>query len=305
MALQSQLFRGDPELEKAAVSDSAHILPGARGPHVVKIQRALIQVAGAAIVPNGIYGSATAAAVADFKRKQQPQILNFAGKIDNIVGIKTMAALDAGMLQKGSRLLLNLGGLDPITFVDIVVNFIGAPGANLMDPEDALPHSFLPASYDPVEDPLKRRLLRHKSNNNLLFRLAHGTTEIGLKSKPLLVKVLASIFTMLLGRDPSNGNELRPGKIFILGSSSGGRSAIDFVGVLAQSDNLPHFLAPIDASFFQADTVDRPRDNPNRVLLIPTFTLSAATGPSSGLIPQIPNRHNFFQSRGNHRGGIA
>ena len=97
MSLHSQLFRGDPKLEAAAVSDSAHILPGASGPHVAKIQQALIQVDGAAIVADGIYGSATAAAVADFKRKQQPQILNFAGKIDNIVGIKTIAALDVAM----------------------------------------------------------------------------------------------------------------------------------------------------------------------------------------------------------------
>lgn len=103
MALQSELFRGDPKLEAAAISDSAHILPGARGPHVAKIQQALIELAAAAIVPDGVYGSATAEAVGDFKRKQQPQILNFAGRIDNIVGIKTMAALDAGMLLKAPK----------------------------------------------------------------------------------------------------------------------------------------------------------------------------------------------------------
>jgi putative peptidoglycan binding protein len=102
MALQSQLFGGDPLLEKAAVSDRDHILPGSRGPHVAKIQQALIQVAGATIVVDGIYGPATAAAVADFKRRQNPPILNFAGKIDDIVGIKTMAALDA-MLPKGPK----------------------------------------------------------------------------------------------------------------------------------------------------------------------------------------------------------
>jgi hypothetical protein len=103
MPLKSELFRGDTRLEAAAVSDPAHILPGERGPHVVKIQQALIQVASADIVPDGIYGPATAAAVADFKRKQKPQILNFAGEIDNIVGIKTMAALDAGMVPKGPK----------------------------------------------------------------------------------------------------------------------------------------------------------------------------------------------------------
>jgi peptidoglycan hydrolase-like protein with peptidoglycan-binding domain len=101
MALQSQLFRGDSKLEAAAVSDPAHILQGASGPHVGKIQAALIQLDGAKIAQDGSYGPGTSTAVGAFKRKRQ--ILNFEGKIDNIVGKKTMAALDAGMLaiEKG------------------------------------------------------------------------------------------------------------------------------------------------------------------------------------------------------------
>jgi hypothetical protein len=98
MALQSRLFRGDPKLEAAAVSDPAHILQGASGPHVGKIQQALIQLDGAGIDPDGKYGPATARAVSAFKQKRL--ILNFAGKIDDIVGKKTIAALDAGMLAK-------------------------------------------------------------------------------------------------------------------------------------------------------------------------------------------------------------
>jgi hypothetical protein len=38
MALQSKLFRGDAKLEAALVSDSAHIVQGAIGSHVGKIQ---------------------------------------------------------------------------------------------------------------------------------------------------------------------------------------------------------------------------------------------------------------------------
>jgi pimeloyl-ACP methyl ester carboxylesterase len=98
MALQSQLFRGDGKLEAAAVSDPAHIVQGARGPHVAKIQQALIQLDGAAISQDSIYGPGTAAAVAAFKQKRN--ILNFQGKIDNIVGKKTMAALDSEMFAK-------------------------------------------------------------------------------------------------------------------------------------------------------------------------------------------------------------
>ncbi|HUP79555.1 MAG TPA: hypothetical protein VM260_13470, partial [Pirellula sp.] len=60
MALQSQLLRGDAKLDATAVSDPAHILPGARGPHVAKIQQALIQLDGAAITADGAYGQGTA-----------------------------------------------------------------------------------------------------------------------------------------------------------------------------------------------------------------------------------------------------
>ena len=98
MALQSQFFRGDSKLEAAAVSDPAHIIPGTRGPHVGKIQQALTQLDGASITADSSYGPATAAAVVAFKRKRG--ILNVQGKIDDIVGKKTMAALDTEMLVK-------------------------------------------------------------------------------------------------------------------------------------------------------------------------------------------------------------
>lgn len=98
MALQSQLFRGDVKLEAAAVSDPAHIVPGASGPHVGKIQRALVQLDGAGIAQDSSYGPATAAAVSAFKKKRQ--ILNTQGQIDAIVGKKTIAALDREMLLK-------------------------------------------------------------------------------------------------------------------------------------------------------------------------------------------------------------
>ncbi len=113
MALQSQLFRGDSKLEAAAFSDPAHLLQGASGPHVAKIQQALIQLDRAAVAPDGIFGPGTAAAVGVFKQKRQ--ILNTQGRIDTIVGKKTMAALDAEMLAKergggGSRGQLGIVG---------------------------------------------------------------------------------------------------------------------------------------------------------------------------------------------------
>lgn len=103
MALQSELLSGDPKLEAAAVSDPAHVVPGARGEHVRKIQLALIQVNGAALKPDGIYGPATAAAVLAFK--QQRNIVNRAIQktADDIVGKMTIAALDREMLTVESK----------------------------------------------------------------------------------------------------------------------------------------------------------------------------------------------------------
>lgn len=95
MALQSQLFGGDSKLENAAVSDPAHIVQGARGDHVRKIQQALLQLDQVNLALDGVFGPATAAAVAAFKKKRN--ILNSQGKIDNIVGKKTTTALDDEM----------------------------------------------------------------------------------------------------------------------------------------------------------------------------------------------------------------
>lgn len=95
MALKSQLFRGDPQLEAAAVSNPAHIVPGARGEHVRKIQRALNLLEDAGLDPDGIYGQATADAVLAYKQKRDIVNRSYETEADNIVGIMTMAALDS------------------------------------------------------------------------------------------------------------------------------------------------------------------------------------------------------------------
>lgn len=100
MALQSQLFRGDPNLEAAAVSDPAHIQLGAKGDHVRKIQLALIQLDGARITADSQYGPATAAAVLAYKRKRKIVNPAYQTEADNIVGKMTIASLDREMLAK-------------------------------------------------------------------------------------------------------------------------------------------------------------------------------------------------------------
>lgn len=104
MSLQSQLFRGDPKLEAAAVNDAAHITLGCSGRHVNKIQAALIVIDGANIssdeVQQKFYGTSTAGAVLAYK--QQRSIINrsYQTQADNIVGKMTMASLDAEMLKR-------------------------------------------------------------------------------------------------------------------------------------------------------------------------------------------------------------
>jgi hypothetical protein len=104
MALQSKLFRGDPKLEAAAVSDPAHIMLGASGQHVHKIQMALVLLDGVAIsadeVQRTFYGTSTADAVLGYKRKRK--IINpaYQTQADNIVGKMTMARLDREILQR-------------------------------------------------------------------------------------------------------------------------------------------------------------------------------------------------------------
>lgn len=103
MALQSQLFRGDGKLEAAGVSDAAHIVQGASGEHVRKIQLALIELDRAKIDPDGIYGSATAAAVLEFKRRRNIINRNYQTQPDNIVGKLTIAALDREMAAEDNK----------------------------------------------------------------------------------------------------------------------------------------------------------------------------------------------------------
>lgn len=94
--LRSQEFAGDPKLAACAVSDPAHVVPGSSGNHVGKIQKALVKVGGAIISANELaqqkYGPTTTAAVVKFKKERN--ILNYLGQIDNIVGKKTIRALD-------------------------------------------------------------------------------------------------------------------------------------------------------------------------------------------------------------------
>lgn len=96
--LTSKDLSGDQRLQDCSIKDASHVVPGDRGPHVKKIQDALIKVAGQTIDPKELsassYGPSTARAVEAFKRTQTPPLLNYKREIDPITGVKTITALD-------------------------------------------------------------------------------------------------------------------------------------------------------------------------------------------------------------------
>jgi hypothetical protein len=103
MGLQSQLFQGDAKLEACLTQDSAHIVQGAVGEHVSKVQTALSTLETLGIDSNELstrrYGPSTAAAVLAFKRKRSIINRSYQTQADDIVGKMTIAALDREMLN--------------------------------------------------------------------------------------------------------------------------------------------------------------------------------------------------------------
>lgn len=107
MPLQSQLFKNDRALEACLTQDSAHVLQGAVGGHVAKIQTALFLLDALIINPGELaasrYGASTAAAVLSFKAKRGIINRNYQSQPDNIVGKMTIAALDKEIFAQEGR----------------------------------------------------------------------------------------------------------------------------------------------------------------------------------------------------------
>ena len=103
MPLKSELFRDDAKLEACAVSNQAHVTPGAAGAHVSKIQTALVRLNQAVIdgteVERQRYGSSTATAVLRYQQERGIINRSYQTQADNIVGIMTIARLDSDMLE--------------------------------------------------------------------------------------------------------------------------------------------------------------------------------------------------------------
>jgi hypothetical protein len=295
MALRSK-FKLNAKLQACSEADKDHIgestfpVEDRKGPHVALIHEALNAWAGkqkpsvdpvaADEVIATTYGSDTARLVSVFKTRNK--ILNYKGQIDAIVGIKTVAALDLELPELR----------DPVpvppqtqTVADIVVRFQGAFEAGPLTPDSVLSGRRI-VIYQPMpKQPFGNKVMLHPFNGRTLLRLGQKTTTIGDASLSVFGTVLGEMNRLLILL------KLQPGKIFIHGSSSGGRNAIDFAARITRLGLKPLFVAAVDAAFFQADTNARPEANVDRPRTIPEFPVNA--GSASKL-------HNFFQTLGNH-----
>jgi hypothetical protein len=112
--LKSELFRGDPRLEKTLHSDPHHVVLGDRGEFVSKIQFAVLTLGGGRIGPGELqaqrYGPDTARAVLAYKTLRQIINRAYQRTPDNIVGKMTIRALDNEMvlLEAKERLRPNV-----------------------------------------------------------------------------------------------------------------------------------------------------------------------------------------------------
>ncbi len=279
MAFESEFLLND-KLKRCLVNDADHIgldtLPPAdrRGPHVALIQKALNAFAKRTgfdlIEETGVYDQITADLVTTFKELHKPPILNFKNRIDPIVGKKTVDALDKELPRLGAAPVK-----PPREIADIIVRYIGTRpevgNVRINQPQDILP------------DLLIERYLRNHRTDRTLFRMGFRTVSIGPDA--------AGIISEHVRRTQEIAVDMEIGKIFIFGSSSGGRNALDLAARLQTKFPLA-YVGVADPAFFPADTTDRPTRNDDPPDVVPTFRMFA--GIRAG------KKENFFQTNGNH-----
>jgi hypothetical protein len=101
------LFAGDARLNGCLVDNAKHVTLGAQGPHVSKIQSAVltlddVDIAGAELAGRR-YGPSTAKAVLAYKTRRKIINRAYQSKPDDIVGIMTIRTLDEEMVLSELR----------------------------------------------------------------------------------------------------------------------------------------------------------------------------------------------------------
>jgi hypothetical protein len=282
MALESK-FVSNEQLRKCLVDDNEHV--GLRfhpkGQHVLLIKEALNAWARRErkidpIPETDVYDQETADAITTYKELHVPKILNFKGQIDDIVGKKTVDALDKELPRLGAAPIKPPE--KPREIADIIVRYIGTRpevgNVRINQPQDILP------------DELIEAYLKNHRTDRTLFRIGFKTVSIEADAAFIIREHVARI------RELSQDFDI--GKIFIFGSSSGGRNALSLAARL--NEKLAQFsityIGVADPAFFPRDTSDKPSKNEDPPNVVPTFR--AFSGITAG------TKENFFQTNGNH-----
>ena len=271
--LRSSLFSGDRALEACAVSDPAHVTPGAQGPHVRKIQDALDQIERAGLAQtaeyrSSTYGTATAAAVTKFKTSRK--ILNHLNQIDPIVGKKTIKALDDELARGGGLSEGPVGLTDQSRYLDIVVRFIGGGTSN---GEDWAKEGLTLDAYGSPKS--KRRFLG-----------IGKAAQVGIGGG-----VAAALAEIVAARRAEESY----GLIFIYGSSLGGRQSIELARLLLARNIPVRYVGLSDAAFFGHEAINTP--DADLLSGEPTNYPEFLFGND---LPSSVIRQSYFQKWGNH-----
>jgi hypothetical protein len=289
VAFQSK-FQDNDKLRKCAENDRDHLGQGVTaaenlvGDHIGLIHEALIAWALKQSPPPSIispqefrekrYGDSTSTLVALFKARHKPPILNFRGEIDNIVGKKTVAALDLELPPKS-------GGDTPPpstqqTRVDIILKFAGALRADVtpLNVNDVLPSVR-------IKDYLAR-------TDRVLVRLGQATNTIRDEAEGTIERFAQLIDTTLKEADAKG---FARGKICLWGTSSGGRNVIALANKLGARGIRTDYLASLDAAFFPDESSIQPTNRFGEPDEVPSFS-----PPNPGARVQ----KSFFQRVGNH-----
>jgi hypothetical protein len=152
--------------------------------------------------------------------------------------------------------------------IDIIVSFIGSDRESQLQEDDVYPDDML-REY-------RARDLRS------VKRFGHRTKTIRSESASLLDGYFSKIKAAF-----AQGEQ---GEIFIYGSSSGGRNAMDLAAKLSGQGIPVSFVAALDAAWFPDEAKNKPDSEPEPTTL-PQFPSPGDSGAG--------DRHNYFQTYGN------
>ena len=265
-------LNGDPMISRRIEQARAHkplIKFGEVHPAVRRIQERLAELGFEPALSrrkdgsfDGGFGRGTRDALMDYQA-------NAGLDPDGIVGRETIGKLE-----------LPDGGLKPKpptdkTKVDVIVRYqgVGRGREGAMEfPGDVFPDKLL-ETY-------------RKKTGRQLFRIGHRTTTIRAESRALILGHAATIKAMFADKDKE------PGKVFVYGSSSGGRNAID-LGVTLSVQGIPlAMVADMDAAWFADEAVNRPDRLTDPVTPVPLFQAEAPV--------RADEKRSYFQTLGNH-----